>query len=138
MKRRHGGTGERPRKKRPSSAVELADDAVASLDLLLTQPILPITMNGEVNKLFNSYIDSEIAKICVFTKNEIMELYDYLRPSFAKFHHRGRRAHYSSVDSIIVFLFCMSSGSTREMISGVLGVSADNPHHSRTHRYDPL
>jgi len=82
----------------------------------------------EVNPLFESHTEEEIVKICVFSKSEIVELHNFLGPSFAKFRSRGRKPRFSGIDSIVVFLFYMSSGSSTEKASGVLRVSADTVH----------
>ena len=68
------------------------------------------------------------SKFAFFPNWKLWELHNFLGPSFAKFHSRGRKPHFSGIDSIIVFLFCMSSGASRDKISGVLGVSTDTVH----------
>ena len=110
--------------------LEIAEGAAASLNTILVQPILPIMVTEEINRLFDSHTDEEIIKICVFSKNEILDLYEFLRPSFAKFHSRGRKPHFSNVDSIVVFLFYMSSGTSSDKLSGVLSVSTDTIHNT--------
>ena len=100
-KGREGSEVGEPAPKR--AMLSVAKKASDSLHAILSRPIFPIRDQRDENSLFDSYTDEEIKGVCVYSKSEIMELHNSLSQSYAKFHTRGRSAHFSRIDTLVVF-----------------------------------
>jgi hypothetical protein len=129
MKRRNtqAEDGDEQARKR-QALVSIAASSETRMRELIREPIIPFYIIEETNPLLNSFSEDDIQRLCVFTKSEIIDLFHYLGPSYAKFHTRGRKAHFSRVDSLVVFLIFMSCGTSTTKISAILTISTDTLH----------
>jgi len=84
---------EEPPEKRQATLLAISEESQKSFEDLMSLPIAKIPKATVKNSLFDSFNDAEVTKMCVFSKGEILDLSNFLSPSVAKLHSRGRRPH---------------------------------------------